>query len=296
MEGKINLKKFLLIFSVLFISVLVLAGAVSAVSVETNHTSTKINSSTSYNSVKNLVSLNPPQVTSTNPINNAVNIPTTKLIVINFNRIIKNPNKQLIQLRNSRGTVIPVTYTIQDNKMFIDHSPLHEYTTYTLSLKRYCIANREGNTLAATYTTKFKTGTTNLLKYNAQLIIPKLGISPTIHADTLNHYNAVYHYPNAAYFGTPGQCAFIGHRTTYSAVLRYINLLNYGDTIIIKDYTSKKKSTYRVVSHETKYNYQLISHFKTYGKSELMLKSCYPVGYSYMKWIVHGVLVSTVPL
>lgn len=298
------MRKLLIIFSVLFISAFVFSGAVSAATVKTSHLTAIMSNggtnsdqhSLAMDNNKKLVSLNPLQVTSTNPAYNAGNIPTTKLITIRFNRVIKNPNKQLIQLRNSAGTVMPVTYTILNNEMFIDHSPLHKYTTYTLSLKHYSVEDRAGNVLTSTYTTKFKTGTTNLLNYKAKLIIPKLGVSPNIHTDSPNHYNAVYHYPNSAYFGTPGQCVLLGHRTTYSAILRYINLLNYGDTIIIKDYTAKKESTYKVVSHEIVYNYNLISHFKKQGESDLILKSCYPVGYSYMKWVVHSVLVSTVPL
>jgi LPXTG-site transpeptidase (sortase) family protein len=298
------LRKLLIIFSVLFISAFVLSGAVSAATVKTSNLTTKISNggtnsdlhSLATDSNQKLVSLIPLHVTSTNPAYNAGNIPTTILITVRFNSIIKNSNKQLIQLRNSSGTVIPVTYTILNNEIFIDHSPLKKYTSYTLSLKRYSIEDQAGNVLTSNFTTKFKTGSTNLLNYKAKLIIPKLGVSPNIYADSPNHYNAVYHYPNSAYFGTPGQCVLLGHRTTYSAILRYINLLNYGDTLIIKDYTSNKVSTYKVVSHEIVYNYNLISHFKLQGESDLILKSCYPVGYSYMKWVVHAVLVSTVPL
>ncbi len=304
---------FLLSFAFIF------AGAASASTVKTNQLTTKISdgginsdhpvdieNTGSVSKQENLkvssvintkvTSLTPLKVTSANPANKSVNIPTTKLIIIKFNRIIKDPNKQLIQLRKGDGTVIPVTYTIKNNEIFIDHTPLNKYTSYTLSLKRYSIKDSSGNVLSSTYRTKFKTGYTNLLIYKAKLIIPKLGVSPNIYKDSPNHYNGVYHYSNSAYFGTPGDCAFLGHRTTYSAILRYINLLNYGDQIIIKDYTSNKISTYRVVSHEIRYNYQLTHNFKKYGTSNLILKSCYPVGYSYMKWIVHAALVSTVPL
>lgn len=243
-----------------------------------------------------IVSLTRLRVTGTSPVNNAMNVRTTKLIVIKFNRIIKNPNSKLILLRNSRGVFLPLTYTTKYNEIFIDHSPLKSHTTYTLTLKRGSVKDRWGNMLNSIYTTKFKTGTTDLLNYHAKLVIPKLGVSPNIYTDSPSHYNAVYHYPNSAYFGTPGQCVFLGHRTTYSAILRYINLLNLGDTIIIKDYTDQKKSTYKVLYHNILYNYQLKSHFRHHGESVLILKSCYPVGYSYMKWVVHAILVSTVPL
>lgn len=317
-KGGIRLKNWLIISIFLLIFALVLAGTVSASTVTNGKLTTKnddrnmnvhqqqnittssesqvLNSKTKLLTHAKLTSFTPLKVNHANPADKSLNIPTTKLITIKFNRKITNPNKQLIQLRKIDGTVIPVTYTIQNNDIFIDHSPLNKYTTYILSLKKYSLKDSSGNVLNSTYTTRFKTGYTNLLKYNAKLIIPKLGISPKIYPDSPNHYNAVYHYANSAYFGTPGQCAFLGHRTTYSAILRYINLLNYGDQIIIKDYTSMKISTYRVVSHEILYNYQLTRNFKKYGTSSLILKSCYPVGYSYMKWIVHAKLVSTVPL
>lgn len=283
------MKNWLKISILILISAFVFAGAVSASSVTTSQLTTKndngkissehqqltaaetvsreINSNTKLITHAKLTSFTPLNVSHTNPADNSLNIPTTKLIIIKFNKVITNPNKQLIQLRKIDGTVIPVTYTIQNNKIFIDHSPLKKYTTYILSLKKYSLEDSSGNVLTSTYTTKFKTGNTNLLKYKAKLIIPKLGISPNIYYDSPNHYNAVYHYANSAYFGTPGQCAFLGHRTTYSAILRYINLLNYGDQIIIKDYTSKKISTYKVVSHEILYNYQLTRNFKKYGTS-----------------------------
>ena len=286
-------KKIILLLATLVVA-FVFCGAASAATVDNNH----INSSKITNVGTATVDqpLKPPRVTSTNPANKALNIPTTKLIKISFTRLIFQPNHSLIQLKSSSGRIIPITYSIQNNALFIDHSPLQKNTLYTLTLKSNCVKDRTGNGLISTYTTKFKTGTTNLLNYKAKLIIPKLGVSPNIYADSPNHYNAVYHYSNSAYFGTPGQCVLLGHRTTYSAILRYINLLNYGDTIIIKDYTAQKVSTYKVVSHEIVYNYNLISHFKKQGESDLILKSCYPVGYSYMKWVVHSVLVSTVSL
>jgi sortase (surface protein transpeptidase) len=314
-----KLKNRLMIF-IFFISfAFVFAGAASATTIKTSQLTPKISNGgididQPPSEIKNaglvygqgnlkgssvnhkLTSLTPLTVISSNPANNSVNIPTTKLIIMKFNRVIKDPNKQLIQLRKADGTVIPVTYTLRNKEIFIDHTPLKQNTLYTIFLKRYSLKDSTGNVLTSTYITKFKTGHTNLLSFKAKLIIPKLGVSPNIYKDSPNHYNAVYHYSDSAYFGTPGDCAFLGHRTTYSAILRYINLLNYGDRIIIKDYTSNKISTYKVVSHEIRYNYQLTHNFKKYGKSNLILKSCYPVGYSYMKWIVHAVLVSTVPI
>ena len=299
-------KKIILLLTTLVV-VFIFCGAVSAATVKnndlntvniTNPSPTTVNhhvSSGSQSNVNTISTLNPPRVTSTNPINNSWNIPTTKLIIISFSRLIYNPNNSLIQLKSSSGRIIPITYSIKYNTLFIDHSPLQKNTTYTLTLKPNFVKDRTGNGLTSAYTAKFKTGNNNL-NFKAQLIIPKLGTRATIRSDTLNAYNAVYHYPNSAYFGTPGECAMIGHRTTYSAVLRYIDLLNTGDSIIIKDYTANKLCTYRVVYHEILMNYQLKSTFKLEGDSVLILKSCSPVGRSYAKYIVHAKLLSTVSL
>ena len=307
-------KKIILLLAT-FVVAFVFCGAVSAATVINSDTNTvkltnvgtatddqyypAINSnrvvSQQDSSLQSVYVKNPPRVTSTNPVNNSLNIPTTKLIVISFSRLIYDPNNSLIQLKSSSGRNVPITYSIKYNALYIDHSPLQKGTTYTLLLKPNFVKDVSGYGLTSNYTTKFKTGNNNL-NFKAQLIIPKLGTRATIRSDTLNAYNAVYHYPNSAYFGTPGECAMIGHRTTYSAVLRYINLLNAGDSIIIKDYTANKLCTYKVVYHEILMNYQLKSTFKLQGESVLILKSCYPVGRSYAKYVVHGKLVSTVSL
>jgi len=300
-------KKIILLLATLMVA-FVFCGAVSAATVKNNDINSvsitnldkanvdqQVSSGNQAINVNTISTLNPPKVKSTNPINNSLNIPTTKLITISFSRLIYNPNSSLIQLKSSSGRVIPITYSIKYNALFIDHSPLQKNVTYTLTLKPNFVKDRTGNGLPSTYTTKFKTGNNNL-NFKAQLIIPKLGTKATIRSDTLNAYNAVYHYPNSAYFGTPGECAMIGHRTTYSAVLRYINLLNKGDSIIIKDSTANKLCTYSVVYHEVLMNYQLKSTFKLAGESVLILKSFYPVGRSYAKYIVHAKLVSTVSL
>jgi sortase A len=242
--------------------------------------------------------LNPPRVIRTNPINNAVNIPTTKLMIITFNRLIKYPSNSLIQLKSSHGTIIPITFSIKNNALFIDHPPLQKFTSYTLTLQPNVIKDQTGVGLESSYTTKFKTGNSNLF-FKARLVIPKLGIKPIIRLDTLNAYNAVFHFSNSVYPGTPGECALIGHRTTYSAILRYINLLRYNDLVYIYDYTARKKITYSVVSNgdiRWHVNPYIDINYKKSGESILTIMSCYPVGYGTNKWLAHCKLVSTVAL
>lgn len=100
-----------------------------------------------------------PTVQSTNPVNNAVNVPTNKLIAVTFNRPIKAGNLS-IKLKASNGTVFPITFSITNNVLYIYHTtkPLAKNTTYTLTLNPNCITDLAGNGLIATYTTKFTTG------------------------------------------------------------------------------------------------------------------------------------------
>jgi sortase A len=85
---------------------------------------------------------------------------------------------------------------------------------------------------------------------NAQLIIPKLNVSATIRSDTVNAYNAVYHYPASVMPGKPGECGILGHRTTYSGLFTNIASLKVGDQAIIKDFSQRKKYVYQVTSND----------------------------------------------
>ena len=194
-------------------------------------------------------------VTSTSPANNAFNIATSKLIRITFNRPIKNPVNSLINFKSTSGNIIPITFSITNNSLFIYHSPLQKNTRYTITLKPNCIKDSRGNSFLLTYTTRFKTGT-SYSKYKfpsvylqARLIIPKLGVKSFIRSDSVNVYNAVYHYPNSVYPGNPGECRLMAHRTTYSKLFKYINLLKVGDLVIILDYEHDLKYSYKVLSN-----------------------------------------------
>lgn len=245
----------------------------------------------------NLPQLNSLKVTSSDPEDKAENIPITKLIRINFSKFINSPDKLLVELKSSSGTVVPITVSIMNRAIFIDHAPLEQEETYTLTLKPDCVKDDTGNTLLSSYKTTFKTGNSNL-DFTGYLIIPKLRISPVISQETLDAYNTVYHFSNSAYPGTPGECGLIGHRTTYSEQLRYINLLNTGDLVYIYDYTARKKITYRVVWNGDILWYvnPFLYNFKKNGESELIIMSCYPPGSGAHKWLCHCILESTVPL
>ena len=129
------------------------------------------------------------------------------------------------------------------------------------------------------------------------LIIPRLGINCIIRSDTPNAYNAVYHYQTSVYPGNPGECAILGHRTTYSALFRYNNLLKNGDLVIIQNY--KTKYIYSVISNGDDirwYFHPTPLTFKKSGEKILLLFTCYPPGRAVAKWVTHCKLVSTVNL
>jgi methionine-rich copper-binding protein CopC len=104
----------------------------------------------------------PPTVTSTDPVNTAVNVPTNKLITVTFDRAIKMGSASLIDLKNSSGTAVPITFSITNNVLSIYHTTLvlTKNTTYTLTLNPNCITDLAGNGLATQLITKFKTAAT----------------------------------------------------------------------------------------------------------------------------------------
>jgi sortase A len=130
----------------------------------------------------------------------------------------------------------------------------------------------------------------------AKLVIPKLGVDCYIRTDTVNAYNSVYHYPQSAGFGQPGEAGILGHRTTYSSLFKNINSLSPGDKVIIKDLTYKKIYTYEVTSNgnDIRYDYKTNPiRFALEGDSRLLLVTCYPPGAKSAAYITHTKLVST---
>lgn len=231
------------------------------------------------------------------PGNDSQDVPTTKLIKLTFTKNIYSPDTSRIKLQSYTDNVdVPITYTVQGNVMYIDHVPLQNQKTYLLTIKTNFVKDSSGAGSTTNRVFRFKTGTTNLNSFKAKLVIPKMGISPNIRSDTPDAYNAVYHYQTSAYFGTPGECAILGHRTTWSAPLYKINYLRKGDLIYIYDYTAQKKCTYAYQYYQILPNYLVDNNFKKTGNSILILKSCYPIGSGANKYITYSKLVSTVAL
>jgi sortase A len=131
---------------------------------------------------------------------------------------------------------------------------------------------------------------------NGELIIPKLDVDCSIRSDTVNAYDAVYHYPESSGYGQPGECAILGHRTTYSGIFRNIGSLAPGDEVIIKDLILKKKYVYQVTSigDDIRWDYKSNPvRFAQEGEPRLLLMTCYPPGEKSAAWITHCKLVIT---
>ena len=129
-----------------------------------------------------------------------------------------------------------------------------------------------------------------------ELVIPKLGVDCTIRSDTVNAYNAVFHYSESVYPGQPGECGILGHRTTYSGLFGKLGSLQIGDKVIIKDTVMKKKYTYSVTSNgdDIRWDYKTNPvRFAQEGEARLMLMTCYPPGKKEAAYITHCKLVST---
>jgi sortase A len=131
---------------------------------------------------------------------------------------------------------------------------------------------------------------------NFRLVIPKIGLESKIRSDTVNAYDYVYHYDKSVMPGQPGECAFLGHRTTYSAPFRKIGSLKKGDEVIIKDLSIAKKYTYEVSSNgnDIRWDYETNPiQFAQDGEARLMLITCYPPGKKKAAWITHCKLVKS---
>jgi hypothetical protein len=94
----------------------------------------------------------PPTITAIDPVKNAVNVPTNKVIKITFSEPIKAEN-MLIDLKDNTGKLTPIITSIVGNVLTINHSTLFINGIYSLSLHTGCIKDLAGNSLALLSTT-----------------------------------------------------------------------------------------------------------------------------------------------
>ncbi len=98
-----------------------------------------------------------PKIIAIDPINNSVNIATNQKIKITFNKQIKFSKTSWIEFKNSSGTTVPFTKTINGSSVYLTpKSQLAHKTTYTIILHTGCIQDLAGKGISYTYT-KFTT-------------------------------------------------------------------------------------------------------------------------------------------
>jgi hypothetical protein len=102
----------------------------------------------------------PPVVTSTDPVNKAVNVALNKVIKITFNKTIQFGTNPWIELKNnSLGTAKPITTTITGSTLNITPTTLmSKGTTYTVILHSGCVTDTTGSAgFVGPYSTTFTT-------------------------------------------------------------------------------------------------------------------------------------------
>ncbi|MBZ2167112.1 Ig-like domain-containing protein [Methanobacterium spitsbergense] len=103
----------------------------------------------------------PPVVTSTSPVNNAVNVAVNKVVQINFSKAIQLGTNPWIELKNQYGQIKPYTTSINGSTLNITaNAAFARGTTYTVILHSNSVTSTGGAGLTTPYTTKFTTTTT----------------------------------------------------------------------------------------------------------------------------------------
>lgn len=127
-------------------------------------------------------------VTSSSPVNGAVNVAANKVINISFSKSIKLGNGN-INLVNSAGTPVKIYKSINGNVLSISHSLLSKGVRYTLVLHSGSLTDLAGKGIKV-YSTSFRVSSLTL----AQM---KYGLSKV-----QNFYNTHNRLPNYVTIGT----------------------------------------------------------------------------------------------
>jgi hypothetical protein len=157
--GKNNLILFAMVFTGLLI---IFSYGIGSVSATANNQTVQITGA---------IHTTTPKVISIDPVNNSVNVPTTKTIKIKFNEPIKLGNK-LIDLKNSNGIITPISTSINSNVLTIKHPKALSNGKYTLTLHHGSITDITGNKIAQ-WTSKFMVGPK--VGYSIQMFDTSLG-------------------------------------------------------------------------------------------------------------------------
>ncbi len=126
--------------------------------------------------------------------------------------------------------------------------------------------------------------------------IPRIGASFVVvkGTDTSDLESGPGIYPETVFPGMAGTTAIAGHRTTYLAPFRHIDLLRAGNAITLK--MPYAHFTYRVVARKVVAPTDVKAAVGNVGYSRLVLSACTPLFSAAKRLLVYARLVRTVPV
>jgi len=126
--------------------------------------------------------------------------------------------------------------------------------------------------------------------------IPRIGASFVVvkGTDTSDLESGPGIYPETVFPGMAGTTAIAGHRTTYLAPFRHIDLLRAGNEITLK--MPYAHFTYRVVGKKVVAPTDVTAAIGSIGYSRLVLSACTPLFSAAKRLLVYARLVRTVPV
>jgi hypothetical protein len=109
----------------------------------------------------NVADTTPPTVTTTYPANNTNNVPTNKVITINFNEPIQTGSaySSIVMKNTNDNSVKPIVTIITGNILTIKGTyNWLKFVTYKLTIHANSITDLAGNSITTNYITSFKIG------------------------------------------------------------------------------------------------------------------------------------------
>jgi sortase A len=129
-----------------------------------------------------------------------------------------------------------------------------------------------------------------------RIVIPRVGASYVVvkGADTESLKSGPGVYPETRFPGIPGTTAIAGHRTTYLAPFRDINLLVPGNRILLN--MPYAHFTYTVIGHRVVSPSDVQAAVANVSYSRVVLSACTPLFSAAKRLLVYARLTRTVPV
>jgi sortase A len=129
-----------------------------------------------------------------------------------------------------------------------------------------------------------------------RIVIPRIGASYVVvnGTGTEELKSGPGIYTDTGFPGIPGTTAIAGHRTTYLAPFRDINLLAAGNHILVN--MPYAHFTYTVISHRVVSPNDVSAAVSSVGYTRLVLSACTPLFSAAQRLLVYARLTRTVPV